>query len=106
MGVKGAVKKTVGAVAAACARDSELRSRVEADAKKALADEGLELPFEEVKLVADTPETKHVALTPPGAELSDEQMEAVVGGWGTWASTNFDGYASRPPWRGTGSHQD
>ena len=86
MSVKDAVKKTVGAVAAACARDSELRSRVEADAKKALADEGLDLPFEEVKLVADTPETKHVALTPPGAELSDEQMEAVVGGWGDWYS--------------------
>ncbi len=72
--------KTVRAVVDACSRDPELRSRVMADPKAALAEEGVELPFEKVEAVEDTPETTHVALTDPNAELSDEQMETVVGG--------------------------
>ena len=74
--------KTVRAVVDACSRDPELRSRVMADPKAALAEEGVELPFDKVEAVEDTPETTHVALTDPNAELSDEQMEAVVGGIG------------------------
>ncbi len=80
MGLKGLARKTVGAIAAACSRDSDLRSRVQADPKLALAEEGMELPFDEVKVVEDTPETMHVPLTAPGSEMSDEQMETVVGG--------------------------
>ena len=74
--------KTVRAVVDACSRDPELRSRVMADPKAALAEEGVELPFDKVEAIEDTPETTHVALTDPNAELSDEQMEAVVGGIG------------------------
>ena len=80
MGLKGLAKKTVGAISAACSRDSDLRSRVKADPKSVLAEEGVDLPFDDVKVVEDTPETTHVALTAPGAEISDEQMEAVIGG--------------------------
>ena len=80
MSLKDLARKTVGAIAAACSRDSDLRSRVQADPKSALAEEGVELPFDEVKVVEDTPETTHVPLTAPGSEMSDEQMEAVVGG--------------------------
>ena len=74
--------KTVRAVVDACSRDPELRSRVMADPKAALAEEGVELPFDKVEAVEDTPETTHVALTDPNAELSDEQMETIVGGVG------------------------
>ena len=82
MSLKDLARKTVGAIAAACSRDSDLRSRVQADPKSALAEEGVALPFDEVKVVEDTPETTHVPLTAPGSEMSDEQMEAVVGGTG------------------------
>ena len=58
----------------------ELRARVKADPKAALAEEGVDLPFDEARVVEDTPETTHIALTDPNAELSDEQMETVVGG--------------------------
>ena len=75
-------RQTVWAIMDACSRDPELRSRVMADPKAALAEEGVDLPFDKVEAVEDTPETTHVALTDPNAELSDEQMEAVVGGIG------------------------
>ena len=75
-------RQTLRAVVDACARDPELRSRVMTDPKAALAEEGVDLPFDKVEAVEDTPETTHVALTDPNAELSDEQMEAVVGGIG------------------------
>ncbi len=75
-------RQTMWAIMDACARDPELRSRVMADPKAALAEEGVDLPFDKVEAVEDTPETTHVALTDPNAELSDEQMEAVVGGVG------------------------
>ena len=80
MGLKDLARKTVGAITAACSRDSDLRSRVKADPKSALSEEGVELPFDDVKVVEDTPEITHVPLTAPGSEMSDKQMEAVVGG--------------------------
>ena len=82
MSLTDLARQTVRAIVDACARDPELRSRVMADPKAALAEEGVTLPFDKVEAVEDTPETTHVALTDPNAELSDEQMEAVVGGIG------------------------
>ena len=77
------MRTTVGTVVDACSRNPELRARVKADPKATLADEGMDLPFDEARVVEDTPETTHIALTDPNAELSDEQMETVVGGlWG------------------------
>ena len=82
MSLTDLARQTVRAIVDACARDPELRSRVMADPKAALAEEGVDLPFDKVEAVEDTPEITHVALTDPNAELSDEQMEAVVGGTG------------------------
>ena len=76
------LREKLRSVVAACARDPELRARVKADPKAALAEEGVDLPFDEVQAVEDTPETTHIALTAPNAELSDEQMKTVVGGVG------------------------
>ena len=86
MSLTDLARQTVRAIVDACARDPELRSRVMADPKAALAEEGVELPFDKVEAVEDTPETTHVALTDPNAELSDEQMETVVGGI-NWLAT-------------------
>ena len=72
--------KALEAVVRAWRTDPEFRAKAEANPKAALAEKGLDLPFDEVKVVEDTPETTHVALTDPDAELSDEQMETVVGG--------------------------
>ena len=91
MGLRNLLRTTVGTVVDACSRNPELRARVKADPKAALAEEGVDLPFDEAKVVEDTPETTHVALTDPNAELSDEQMETVVGG--TWVS--FHNYLAR-----------
>ena len=82
MSLTDLTRQTVRAIVDACSRDPELRSRVMADPKAALAEEGVDLPFDKVRAVEDTPETTHVALTDPNAELSDEQMETVVGGTG------------------------
>ena len=82
MGLRNLLRTTVGTVVDACSRNPELRARVKADPKATLADEGMDLPFDEARVVEDTPETTHIALTDPNAELSDEQMETVVGGTG------------------------
>ena len=82
MGLRNLLRTTVGTVVDACSRNPELRARVKADPKATLADEGMDLPFDEARVVEDTPETTHVVLTDPNAELSDEQMETVVGGIG------------------------
>ncbi len=97
MSLADLARQTVRAIVDACSRDPELRSRVMADPKAALAEEGVDLPFDKVEAVEDTPETTHVALTDPNADLSDEQMEAVVGGlsrpsdapsdWNDWVAT-------------------
>ena len=81
MGLRNLLRTTVATVVDACARNPELRAHVKADPKAALAEEGVDLPFDEARVVEDTPETTHV-LTDPNAELSDEQMETVVGGTG------------------------
>ena len=101
-------RQTMWAIMDACARDPELRSRVMADPKAALAEEGVDLPFDKVEAVEDTPETTHVALTDPNAELSDEQMEAVVGGlsrpsdapsdWDAWAARQWAMSMAPPSW--------
>ena len=75
MGLRNLLRTTVGTVVDACTRNPELRARVKADPKAALAEEGVDLPFDEARAVDDTPGTAHVALTAPNAELSDEQME-------------------------------
>ncbi len=80
MSLADLARQTLRTIVDACSRDPELRSRVMADPKAALAEEGVELPFDKVEAVEDTPETTHVALTDPNAELSDEQMDTVVGG--------------------------
>ena len=77
------LREKLRSVVAARARDPESRARVKADPKAALAEEGVDLPFDEARAVEDTPETMHVVLTDPNAELSDEQMETVVGGTGS-----------------------
>ena len=82
MGLRNLLRTTVATVVDACSRNPELRARVKADPKAALADEGVDLPFDEARVVEDTPETTHVVLTDPNAEMSDEQMETVVGGVG------------------------
>ena len=74
--------KALEAFASAWRTDPEFRAKAEADLKAALAEKGLDLPFDEVKVVEDTPETTHIVLTDPNVELSDEQLETAVGGLG------------------------
>ena len=84
MSLADLARQTVRAIMDACSRDPELRARVMADPKAALAEEGVDLPFDKVEAVEDTPETTHVVLTDTSAEPSDEQMDTVIGGlsWG------------------------
>ena len=103
MGLRNLLRTTVGTVVDACTRNPELRARVKADPKAALAEEGMDLPFDEVKAVEDTPETTHVVLTDPNAEMSDEQMETVVGGTG-W--NHRDRYRNYPHFDGPNWQQD
>ncbi len=86
MSLADLARQTLLTIMDACARDPELRSRVMADPKAALTEEGMDLPFDKVEAVEDTPETTHVVLTDPNAELSDEQMEMIVGGTGWWGA--------------------
>ena len=79
--------KALEAVARAWRNDPEFRAKAQANPKAALAEKGLDLPFDEVKVVEDTPETTHIVLTDPNTELSDEQLETAVGGFGGgWAA--------------------
>ena len=82
MSLTDLARQTMRAIMEACSRNPGMGARVKADPKAAPAEEGVDLPFDKVEAVEDTPETTHVALTDPNAELSDEQMEAVVGGVG------------------------
>ena len=91
MSLTDLARKTLRAIMDACARNPVMGARVKADPKAAPAEEGVNLPFDEVEAVEDTPETVHIALAGLSAEPSDGQVDTIVGGestvvWGGWLS--------------------
>ena len=68
---------------AAWRADAKLRERCETELADVLEEWDLEelVPGAECKIVADTPEVVHIVFPPsPNADLSDTQLEQVVGG--------------------------
>ena len=57
MSLADLARQTVRAIVDACSRDPELRSRVMADPKAALAEEGVELPFDRRSRIPPRPRT-------------------------------------------------
>ena len=60
----------------------ELRLRAETEARTVLSEHGVSVPpGPDVRIVANTPETRHFVLPPdPNATLADEDLTAVAGG--------------------------
>lgn len=75
-------------VSEAWRNDPEFRARMGADVKATLASMGADVPHEEVRVVADTPDTFHVVFpADPNAQLTDEVLGQVVGGYGPGTPT-------------------
>ena len=63
--------------------DPDFKTRLLADGNRALADIGVEVPAGmQIRIVADEPGIQHYVLPmrPESAELTDEHLDAVVGG--------------------------
>lgn len=68
-------------IAKALRDDPEFRAQVRADPKLAMAGKGLDVPHADVRVVVDTPDTRHFVLPPnPNAALSDDTLAPVSGG--------------------------
>lgn len=73
--------RTFDLVAKALRDDAEFRAQVQANPKAAMADKGLDVPHADVRVVADTPDTRHFVLPPdPNAALADDTLASVSGG--------------------------
>ena len=85
MGIGNMTRNALGAVASAWRKDKEFRARVEADPKAALAEKGVDVPAEDVRVAVDKEDNLHVVLpTDPNAEMSDEELKMVSGGAPRW----------------------
>ena len=85
MGIGNMTRNALGAVASAWRKDKEFRARVEADPKAALAEKGVDVPAEDVRVAVDKEDNLHVVLpTDPNAEMSDEELKMVSGGTSRW----------------------
>lgn len=83
MDIGNMTKNALGAVASAWRKDKEFRARVEADPKAALAEKGVEVPAEDVRVAVDKEDNLHVVVpTDPNGEMSDEELKMVSGGIG------------------------
>lgn len=81
MGIGNMTRSALGAVASAWRKDKDFRSRMEADPKAALAEKGVDIPAEDVRVAVDKEDNLHVVLpTDPNAEMSDEELKMVSGG--------------------------
>ena len=76
-------------VGARLAADTQLRRRIEADPRAALAGMGAPAPENvEFRVVSNTDDTTWIAFPPdPNAELSDDMLAAVSGGGASSASS-------------------
>lgn len=67
--------------------DAGVRARAEAEPRAVLVEYGLDAlapPGADVRIVANTGDTSHVMLPPdPNAEMSDEALTNIAGGFGT-----------------------
>ena len=69
------------AVTRAWREDPEYRARMQADPKAALAEEGVHIQADDVRVVVDTDEVRHLVMpSDPNAELSDEELVTLSGG--------------------------
>ena len=83
MGIGNMTKNALGAVASAWRKDKDFRARVEADPKAALAEKGVDVPAEDVRVAVDKEDNLHVVVpTDPNGEMSDEELKMVSGGIG------------------------
>ena len=83
MGIGNMTRNALGAVASAWRKDKEFRARVEADPKAALAEKGVDVPAEDVRVAVDKEDNLHVVVpTDPNGEMSDEELKMVSGGIG------------------------
>ena len=81
MGIGNMTRNALGAVASAWRKDKEFRAKVEADPKAALAEKGVDVPAEDVRVAVDKEDNLHVVLpTNPNAEMSDAELKMVSGG--------------------------
>ena len=72
--------------------DPKYKARLMADPRAALAEAGVEPPPGlDFKVVENTNKVVHLVLPPPpSAELSEESLALVAGGWIPAARTHFD----------------
>ena len=85
MGIENMTRNALGAVASAWRKDKEFRARVEADPKAALAEKGVDVPAEDVRVAVDKEDNLHVVVpTDPNGEMSDEELKMVSGGAPRW----------------------
>lgn len=83
MGIGNMTRNALEAVASAWRKDKEFRARVEADPKAALAEKGVDVPAEDVRVAVDKEDNLHVVVpTDPNGEMSDEELKMVSGGIG------------------------
>ena len=81
MGIGNMTKNALGAVASAWRKDKDFRARMEADPKAALAEKGVDVPAEDVRVAVDKEDNLHVVVpTDPNGEMSDEALKMVSGG--------------------------
>ena len=71
--------------------DADLRARAEAEPHAVLAENGLDAlapPRADLRIVADTGDVVHIMFPPdPNAELADEDLGNMSGGWGGCAQS-------------------
>lgn len=81
--VENALRRVVDAME----NDPEFRTAMQEDPNSAMAAKGLDEMSVDVRVVADTEDTCHVVFPPaPNADLMDEDLDSVHGGFGHFAA--------------------
>ena len=74
-------QKKLGQIIADCWRDADFKKRFIANPKQTLAERGIAVPDQiEIKVVENTQRQYFITIPEPVSELSEEQLDSVVGG--------------------------
>ena len=77
------IENAIRRVEEAMRDDPEFRARMQEDPNAAMAERGLDELDAHVRVVADTEDICHVVFPPaPNANLPDDELDSVAGGWG------------------------